>query len=79
MHNRAAHLPLRTDEADKENDKKGKQPQSCRLLLLLLTEKASSGVRARATAPLKSRGVKGKDVMVRIQYFFATLLLKISI
>lgn len=79
MHNRAAHLPLRTDQADKENDKRGNSHNLCSLLLLLSMKKASPSVIARATTPLRSGGAKGKGVTVRIQYFFATLLLTISV
>lgn len=63
MHNRAAHLPLRTDQADKENDKRGNSHNLCSLLLLLLMEKTSLSVIARTAAPLKNCGAKGKDLV----------------
>lgn len=60
MHNRAAHLPLRTDQADKENDKRGKQPQSLQFAATFVDEESKPQCHSKSHYPSEESGSKGE-------------------
>lgn len=70
MHNRAAHLPLRTDQADKENDKRGKQPQSLQFAATFVDGESKPQCHSKNHCPSEELGSKGEGFSTFLKPYF---------